>query len=225
MSARITRGSTVPPTNANLREWVDKISGAWTSPLRQAIRTGQLLIEAQKAIPPGQWLSFIANELPFKARTAQRLIAIASDTRITNATHASRLPPHWPTLYVLTRLSDGTFFWALEEEIIHPEMERAEAESLLREQKNEQGDTSDKANRARDASQLDQARKVYFAEFPKLSSRGRAHELELCFRALTSTFEEKIAARRAKLEAAEAAQISRAQMVAAIWQDEQRSGM
>ena len=36
----------------------------------------------------------IENDLPFKPRTAQRLMVIAADPRLADPTHVSLLPPH-----------------------------------------------------------------------------------------------------------------------------------
>jgi hypothetical protein len=44
--------------------------------------------------------------LPFSERTAQRLMSIASDPRLSNPTHVSVLPNSWGTLYELTKLTD-----------------------------------------------------------------------------------------------------------------------
>ncbi len=37
----------------------------------------------------------VARELPFSAGTAQRLVSVASDTRISNAAHGPFLPASW----------------------------------------------------------------------------------------------------------------------------------
>ena len=70
------------------------------------------------------------TELPLKACTAQRLMKIASDTRLTNPAHGPHLPPSWRTLYALTLLSDDQFRLAMEQGAIHSEMERADAQEF-----------------------------------------------------------------------------------------------
>jgi hypothetical protein len=57
-------------------------------------------------LPRGEWLAMIASDLPFKARTAQRLMAVARNRELVNAAHASHLPPSWMTLYELTKLPE-----------------------------------------------------------------------------------------------------------------------
>ena len=63
----------------------------------------------------------IEQELPFKARTAQMLMAVARDERLTNAHHGSLLPPSWKTLYELTKLSDDVFAAKLADGSVHPD--------------------------------------------------------------------------------------------------------
>ena len=48
----------------------------------------------------------VEGHLPFGERTAQRLVTIANDPRLSNATHVSHLPQSWYTLYELTKVPD-----------------------------------------------------------------------------------------------------------------------
>jgi hypothetical protein len=50
----------------------------------------------------GDFQRMLENDLDFKPRVAQRLMAVAKDERLTNPTHASLLPQAWTTLYELT---------------------------------------------------------------------------------------------------------------------------
>ena len=52
----------------------------------------------------GIFEAMVEDDLPFGKRTAQRLMAIASDQRLSNTTHVSLLPASWQTLYELTKL-------------------------------------------------------------------------------------------------------------------------
>lgn len=81
-------------------------------------------MEAKEALPHGAFAAMIDSDLPFKARTAQRLMVTASDERLANPTHVSHLPPHWGTLYELTKLPDDVFQTKLADGTIHPEMQR-----------------------------------------------------------------------------------------------------
>lgn len=106
--------------------WANRIAIAWRSTVQSIIETGQLLVEAKAdpALDHGEWLLMISQKLPFKARTAQMLMAIARDPRLTNANHGSLFPPHWRTLYEIHKLPDPLFQARIEDGTIHPECER-----------------------------------------------------------------------------------------------------
>ena len=123
-----------PPDSADhirLR-WASRISARWQDSVDAILDVGRLLIEAKGELPHGQWLKmFDGREVPFGKRTAQMLIKVSLDARLTNTKHASLLPNSWFTLYELTKLDDETWGMALESGAIHPEMERKDV-NLLR---------------------------------------------------------------------------------------------
>jgi Protein of unknown function (DUF3102) len=82
-------------------EHVRRITAAWQKTVANIVETGRLLIEAKDDIGFGGFQEMIRAELPFGARTAQRLMEIAEDRVLSNATHASLLPASWMTLYEL----------------------------------------------------------------------------------------------------------------------------
>jgi N6-adenosine-specific RNA methylase IME4 len=109
---------------APIPSWRERILSAWRKGVEAILDTGYLLTEAKKALPHGEWQDLIAKELPFKARTAQMLMAIAADGRLTKPQHVALLPPAMSTLYELTRLNDEQFEKALKDGTINPDMER-----------------------------------------------------------------------------------------------------
>jgi hypothetical protein len=64
----------------------------------------------------------VADDLPFSLTTADRLIKIAADQRLSSVP-AESLPPRWSTLYELTKLSDDD--WDELRPKIDPTMERS----------------------------------------------------------------------------------------------------
>lgn len=61
------------------------------------------------ALGHGHWLAMFQNkEVPFGERTGQMLMTVADDGQVSNAKHASLLPPSWYTLYELTKLDAAT---------------------------------------------------------------------------------------------------------------------
>jgi N6-adenosine-specific RNA methylase IME4 len=106
--------------------WAVRIESAWRSAVTGVMETGRLLAEAKAALPHGAFTAMIEADLPFKPSTAQRLMRIAADERLSNPAHVQHLPPHWGTLYELTKLPDDEFAAKLKSGEIHPEMERRE---------------------------------------------------------------------------------------------------
>ena len=115
------------------RTFVRRIVKHLEKSLESFIEIGHVLIEAEKLLGRKQWLDMVSEELPFTRRTAEKLVKIASDARITDPKIRGRLPPHWTSLHELTQLTDAEFANALVENKIRPEMERREI-SLLRHQ-------------------------------------------------------------------------------------------
>ncbi len=104
--------------------WAVRIVGALRQSVEAILEAGRLLTEAKAALPHGAFTAMIETDLPFGARTAQRLMVIAADPRLADPTHVSLLPPHWGTLYELTKLTDDEFAENRSTGKIHPEMER-----------------------------------------------------------------------------------------------------
>jgi N6-adenosine-specific RNA methylase IME4 len=115
--------------------WAVRIMDAWRQSVTAIIETGRLIAEAKAALPHGAFLLLVDEDLPFGRRTAQRLMAIAADTRLQNATHVSHLPASWGALYELTRLDDDHFETALADGTINPEMERGAISTVVKRQR------------------------------------------------------------------------------------------
>jgi hypothetical protein len=62
-------------------------------------------------------------------------MAIAADSRLSNPAHVQHLPPHWGTLYELTRLDDATFEAQLRAHKICPEMTRGAVTAVFKEKR------------------------------------------------------------------------------------------
>jgi hypothetical protein len=86
--------------------WAGQIRAAWQASSDSIIECGHLLIAARAALRHGERRAMIEKDLPFKAATTERLMAIARNPNIANPAHAQHLPPSWTTLYELTKLPD-----------------------------------------------------------------------------------------------------------------------
>jgi len=113
-------------------DWARRITDAWNASREAVIHVGALLIEAKDVLPHGDFQAMVDAELPFGPRTAQRLMAIVADERITNTTHGSLLPASWRTLYELTRLDDAVLEGAFAAGDISPDMERGDVARIRR---------------------------------------------------------------------------------------------
>jgi hypothetical protein len=107
-------------------EWSQIISASWRDNAVGIFTTGSHLRAACDQL--GKDYVITKLHLPFGKRTAERLMAIASNSLL--ATHVSQLPPCWGTLYVLSRLKDEILRQALDSGAIHPGMERKDVKAL-----------------------------------------------------------------------------------------------
>ena len=112
-------------------KWSRLICAAWQKSTTAIIETGRLLVQAKDSLEHGQWLEMVRAELPFAERTAQRLMAIASNPVIANAAHVSLLPPSWMTLYELTKVPHAQLEAKISNGSINPRLERRDIAALL----------------------------------------------------------------------------------------------
>lgn len=106
------------------KQYADRITQAWNKALEGVLEAGYQLVEAKTKLKHGEFGVMIAEDLPFGSGTAQRLMRIAGDPRLSNTAHGPLLPPSWRTLYEITKLSDAQFDEAVTHHIIRPDMER-----------------------------------------------------------------------------------------------------
>jgi N6-adenosine-specific RNA methylase IME4 len=119
-----------PEPDASASTWAARITACWRQSAEAIFEAGRLLKEAKQELPHGDWQRMCERELPFKLRTAERLMRIAADERLANPTRVSLLPPSWGTLYELTGCSDEQIENGLKNGTICADMERSEAASL-----------------------------------------------------------------------------------------------
>jgi hypothetical protein len=124
------------PVRQGPPDWAAEIRAAWQKTLDSILETGRKLNQANEEMPYGLWLAMVKSELPFGPDTAQRLMAIANNPVLVNTGHARFLPPHYETLYALTRLDKKLGAGTLEAKIqsgeITPATQRKEVQAMLR---------------------------------------------------------------------------------------------
>ena len=112
-------------------KWAARIRAAHKETVSAFLKLGRILSAAKDALPHGEFLKMIEDDLPFTASTAQRLMKIAADPKIANAARAQLLPPAWGALYELTKLPEETFEQAVASGAINPKTTRKEAKALI----------------------------------------------------------------------------------------------
>jgi Protein of unknown function (DUF3102) len=84
--------------------WAALITGTWQSSVANIIETGKQLNEAKARLTRDEFGELIQKFLPFKRRTAQRLMKLARNPVLSNASHVTLLPAHYATLAALDTL-------------------------------------------------------------------------------------------------------------------------
>ena len=67
------------------KQWAAEIRAAHRQSVRAILKLGRLLIAAKRGLPHGAFQKMVEQDLPFGLRTAQMLMAIAKDRRLSNA--------------------------------------------------------------------------------------------------------------------------------------------
>jgi N6-adenosine-specific RNA methylase IME4 len=117
---------------ASANYWAARITARWRDTVDGIIDTALLIVAAKEALPHGEFGKMIEAGLPFSASTARRLMAIAMDPRISNRAHVHVLPPHWGTLYEITKLDDAQFEARVADGSIRPDMERRDIATAVK---------------------------------------------------------------------------------------------
>jgi Protein of unknown function (DUF3102) len=112
------------PASSPRARWAKRIRAASRKTVESMIQTGKLLIEAKRKLGHGDFVAMVRNDLPFKERTAQRLMNIARSPAISKASNWSLLPPHLSTLHDLAALPPETFDVKIASGAINPDATR-----------------------------------------------------------------------------------------------------
>jgi len=110
-------------------KWSSEIHAAWNGVKESIFRVGDILVGARKQLDRAGFDELLTR-LPFEKRTAQRLIAIASDKRLRRASVMKQLPSCWSTLYEIRGLNDAQLTKGIESKVINPQITRSEVHLL-----------------------------------------------------------------------------------------------
>ena len=125
----------VEPDPQTPAEYAARITACWRRSAEAFIEAGRWLIRAKEQLDHGEFGAMIKESLPFGASTAQRLMIVAADSRVTNPAHVQHLPPHWGTLYEITKLPDDKFDALIKDGTICPDMERGAIATQVKQQR------------------------------------------------------------------------------------------
>jgi hypothetical protein len=118
----------------DIKAHAHKIKTSWQKAVSGIIETGQLLIEAKRALPHGAFLKLFDKEignLPFGKDAAQRLMKIAKNPVLSNAAYTPFLPASWMTLVVLSRATKEQLELWIIDGTVHAELEQLDAIALV----------------------------------------------------------------------------------------------
>ena len=112
-----------------IENWASRINTEWRKSVCGILETGRLIKEALTEISHGEKEEFY-SQLDFGEATAQRLMKVAGDNRLTNPAHVQLLPNSWGTLYEITKLSNDAWKYGIQKQIIQPDMQRKDVMAL-----------------------------------------------------------------------------------------------
>lgn len=103
---------------------ITNINDSWRKQVDLIIQTGNYLLQLKIKTPHGEFETIVAERCTFTLNTAEILMKIATDKRITNTKYAQLLPPSWRTLHEISKLDNDTFNYGVENSLINNEMIR-----------------------------------------------------------------------------------------------------
>ena len=120
------RNSEVP----SVATYASAINGHWQRSVDAFMNAARLCAEANARLTTGQ-KSALIRALPFGETAFSKLVQIGSDARLRDIKRL--LPPHYTTVYAVTLLTDEELKRAIAENVICPDMKRAELQKWHRE--------------------------------------------------------------------------------------------
>ena len=113
-------------------QWAARIGRAFQRSADAFLETGKLLLDAKRELPRGTFEAMVREQLPFKIRTAERLMDIARNPPLANPSNSTLLPPAWNTLHALAKLPAPHLQVAFERRLVHPALERKDVAEVSR---------------------------------------------------------------------------------------------
>ncbi len=119
--------------SSDVETWASKINQASGCTSGWAVKTGDLLRQAQTELPRGHWTKLFQGErLKFGLRTAQMLMKISQHPVLRRAKYFSFLPASWSVLHELSKLPGQALEQGITQGVIDPELCLASARAMVR---------------------------------------------------------------------------------------------
>jgi hypothetical protein len=117
--------------------WAPKIHGEWRKSIEGILGVGRQLIAAKESCEHGEFLRLfkghenaVSDPVPFGDSAARMLMAIASNSVVSNRDFSHALPQSWRTLYELTKLDEDTLIAGIKSGEITTEITQSQAAAL-----------------------------------------------------------------------------------------------
>ena len=112
---------------SSVANYVRDINGNWQRGVDAFMNIARLCAEANARLTIAQKMELI-QALPFGDTAFSKFVQIGTDTRLHAPDIQRLLPPHYTTIYAVTLLTDQELSLAIAENVIHPDMQRAQLE-------------------------------------------------------------------------------------------------
>ena len=112
---------------SSVANYVRDINGNWKRGVDAFLNIARLCAEANARLTIAQKMELI-QALPFGDTAFSKFVQIGTDTRLHAPDIQRLLPPHYTTVYAVTLLTDQELSLAIAENVIHPDMQRAQLE-------------------------------------------------------------------------------------------------
>lgn len=122
---------------ATAEEYAGRIAPEWRRSVEGILETGALLLEAKRRLPLGEFGRLfagaeqaVAAPLPFKARSGQVLMRVASHEVLADPQYIAHLPPSWGTLGHLAGIPGPALRDLIAEGRVTADLEQIQAKNL-----------------------------------------------------------------------------------------------
>jgi hypothetical protein len=153
-------------------EWAAMVRRDLAKTVSGIVAAGRHLAEWKADTTHGDFLALVEETTTLTPRTVQMLMRIGRHPVIRKAQHASLLPPHWTTLYELSRMDEQQLGQAIGDDRITPELQRKDAKAIVRQYRDE---IDDAATQPSEPTEINGSDPTVGIQLDKILKRFRRH--------------------------------------------------